>query len=166
MSGRIAAALLEKKEEEDIEQPSAYLCARCPLCFGGDNWQRERSGDPMYVLSIALFIICLIQCYRIDCIVCIDACFTQKRSQNPRGMEGNDPSNPTESCFISPENVSKMEAYVEQCRSRGRGRQRHQPSVGADLEHGMQVPLSVLDGCRESFKAADERREKASIHID
>ncbi|KAF8834748.1 hypothetical protein BDN67DRAFT_992598 [Paxillus ammoniavirescens] len=67
----------------------------------------------------------------VDCIVCVDAWFTQKHSKNPRGAEGDDPPNP----------ITSIEDVVEE---------------------GMCVPVSVLDGCGQSFIAADERQEKVS----
>ncbi|KAG1719711.1 hypothetical protein EDB19DRAFT_1898645 [Suillus lakei] len=69
-----------------------------------------------------------------DAIISIDACFTQKRSTNPHGADSIDPPNPT-------------------------------PIAEGDEDHyeeGMHVPVSVLNGCGESFVAADEKREKAS----
>jgi len=30
-------------------------------------------------------------------------------------------------------------------------------------EQGMRVPVSVLDGCNESFTAADEKRQKVCL---
>ncbi|KAI6009903.1 hypothetical protein BKA83DRAFT_108908 [Pisolithus microcarpus] len=51
---------------------SEYLQKHCPLCFGCHNWQSNNSSN-------------------IDAIVCIDACFTQKRRS---GLQ-DDPVNPT-----------------------------------------------------------------------
>ena len=28
-----------------LSQPSAYLRARCPLCFGGNDWRQHRDPD-------------------------------------------------------------------------------------------------------------------------
>ncbi|KIJ65315.1 hypothetical protein HYDPIDRAFT_67719, partial [Hydnomerulius pinastri MD-312] len=136
---------------EDNGQPSEYLRKRCPLCFGAKDWRRQRAGD-----------------VKIDCIVCIDANFTQKRSKNPWGAQGQDPSNPTRSFFISIHEVTSMEAHSDQCRSRGRERQRRPVNAMDDedvVEEGMRIPVSVLKGCGESFTAADERREKASTQF-
>ncbi|KIJ59576.1 hypothetical protein HYDPIDRAFT_100532 [Hydnomerulius pinastri MD-312] len=61
-----------------------------------------------------------------------------------------------------------MEAHTERCRSKGkeRGRRASRPSEEDDrVEEGMQVPASVLDSCRDSFIAADEKREKASTNF-
>ncbi|KIK33503.1 hypothetical protein CY34DRAFT_63429, partial [Suillus luteus UH-Slu-Lm8-n1] len=80
--------------------PSDYLRSRCPLCFGGNNWRNEtRDSLPMP-----------------DVIVCIDVCFTQKHSANPRGATGSDPPNPTPSFFLPTDDVKAMEDFVERCR--------------------------------------------------
>ncbi|KIJ07668.1 hypothetical protein PAXINDRAFT_26247, partial [Paxillus involutus ATCC 200175] len=79
--------------------PSDYLHSHCPLCFGGLDWRKERDS-------------------LVDVIVCIDACFTQKCSKNPRGAEGHDPLNPTSSVFIPSETVTQMEVHVERCQSK------------------------------------------------
>ena len=42
-----------------------------------------------------------------------------------------------------------------------RPRSNHDPGEDG-FEAGMKVPISVLNGCQESFTAADEKREKAS----
>ncbi|KAF9236950.1 hypothetical protein BU15DRAFT_88926 [Melanogaster broomeanus] len=136
----INAARLVKSSVRD-QQPLAYLRTRSPLCFGASDWQKSRTEQQM-----------------VDCIVCIDACFTQKQSKNPARTEGYDPPNPSQSFFLPPDFIMKMEAHVEQCRSRGK---EHDDI----LEEGMRVPVSVLDGCGESFKAADEKREKASTQF-
>ncbi|KAF8832985.1 hypothetical protein BDN67DRAFT_870634, partial [Paxillus ammoniavirescens] len=129
--------------------PSDFLRSRCPLCFGGLNWRKERDS-------------------LVDVIVCIDACFTQKRSKNPREAEGHDPPNPTSSVFIPSEAVTQMEVHVECCWSKGKecGWRVSRPLEDEDrVEEGMRVPALVLDGCGESFVAADEKREKVSTHF-
>ncbi|KIJ06706.1 hypothetical protein PAXINDRAFT_28170, partial [Paxillus involutus ATCC 200175] len=139
----------DTKNPRRLQYPSDYLRSHCPLCFGGLNWRKERDS-------------------LVDVIVCIDACFTQKRSKNPQGAEGHDPPNPTSSVFIPSETVTQMEVHVGRCRSKGkeRGWRVLRPSEDEDrVEEGMRVPASVLDGCGESFVAADEKREKASTHF-
>ncbi|KIN94802.1 hypothetical protein M404DRAFT_110331, partial [Pisolithus tinctorius Marx 270] len=49
--------------QQDSPWPSDYLCARCPLCFGGGDLQSSNPPQDDF-----------------DCIVCLDACFTQKRT--------------------------------------------------------------------------------------
>ncbi|KAG1847703.1 hypothetical protein F4604DRAFT_1935747 [Suillus subluteus] len=132
-------------------QPSDYLRSRCPVCFGMQDWQKDHSSR-----------------LTLDCHVCIDACFTQKRSANSCGADGLDPPNPTRSVFISDKEVAQMEAHVRACRGSlpGRGTKRKKPEGDEDgYEDGMRIPVSTLDACRESFLAADEKREKASTRF-
>lgn len=101
---------------------------------------------------------------RLDCIVCLDACFTQKRLRNPVDGDCTDPPNPTQTVFLCEDEVKNMEDHVDACR---RSQGRHTEAIWNEgsmdvLEQGMRVPTSVLDGCRESFLAADEKKEKAS----
>lgn len=106
---------------------------------------------------------------RFDSMACLDACFTQKRRKSGR----KDPvfEHP-QSVFIPSEEVAFMERIVNERRGGGaqRGRRkRTAPEMEAaddadedEVEPGLAVPKSVLDGCEKSFIAADERREKAS----
>ncbi|KIJ08167.1 hypothetical protein PAXINDRAFT_23506, partial [Paxillus involutus ATCC 200175] len=125
-------------------QPSEYLRVQCPLCFGGNDWRRTLRS--------------------VDVIVCIDACFTQKRSRNARDDVTQDPPNPTQTNFISEFDVKAMEAHVEACRNANgtRKRSRVLAADGDGYENGMKIPISVLDACGDSFIAANEKREKAS----
>jgi hypothetical protein len=59
-----------------------------------------------------------------------------------------------------------MEDFVQHCQ--GERHQARASRTGPEddrYEEGMRVPVSVLDGCGESFVAADEKREKASTHF-
>jgi hypothetical protein len=57
-----------------------------------------------------------------------------------------------------------MEQYVNQCRSASGANAPH--DIGNDSYKGtLKVPASILDGCSESFTAADERRQKASTQF-
>ncbi|KAF9231869.1 hypothetical protein BU15DRAFT_90808 [Melanogaster broomeanus] len=105
-------------------QPDEYLQARCPLSYSP------------------------------DAIVCIDACFTQKRWQKD---DVDDPCNPTQTFFLSDHEVMSMELTADA----------RPPTVDEEdgYEPGMRVPTSVLEGCNESFLAANECREKASTHF-
>ncbi|KAG2033060.1 hypothetical protein BDR03DRAFT_872882, partial [Suillus americanus] len=132
-------------------QPSDYLRSRCPVCFGMQDWQKDHSSR-----------------LKLDCHVCIDACFTQKRSANSRGANGLDPPNPTRSVFISDEEVARMEAHVLACQGSlpGCGTKHKKPEGDKDgYKDGMRIPVSTLDACRESFLAADKKQEKASTHF-
>ncbi|KAJ8579364.1 hypothetical protein M405DRAFT_754601, partial [Rhizopogon salebrosus TDB-379] len=75
-----------------VEQPTEYLRSRCPLCFG--------ANDSLLCTQTIIL--------RPDIIVCIDACFTQKRSTNPRGADGHDPPNPTSSFFLPNDDVHRV----------------------------------------------------------
>ncbi|KAF8835021.1 hypothetical protein BDN67DRAFT_913722, partial [Paxillus ammoniavirescens] len=133
------------RPQEERELPSDYLRAHCPLCFGGNDWQKARSPDQSF-----------------DCIVCMDACFTQKHLKNPHGAEGDDPPNPITLFFVPTEVVDELESLTEQCHS---GRVVAPDGIEDVVEEGMCVPVSVLDGCGQSFIAADERQEKASTQF-
>ena len=66
---------------------------------------------------------------------------------------------------MSEAEVKTVEDFVESCRS-SRPRHAQNNSAGADgYEAGMRVPTSVLNGCNDSFAAADEKREKASTRF-
>ncbi|KAH7902838.1 hypothetical protein BJ138DRAFT_1121031 [Hygrophoropsis aurantiaca] len=136
-------------EDQPRSQPSSYLRSRCPLCFGGSSRRQEQTLDT-----------------RPDCIVCIDACFTQKRSNNARNSASQDPASPTSSVFVSDDAVKSMECHVDQLRENGKRRQKRPRIVVEgdedEYEDGMRIPVLVLDGCGASFLAADEKREKAS----
>ncbi|KAG2030269.1 hypothetical protein BDR03DRAFT_936698 [Suillus americanus] len=131
-----------------ITDPSEYLRSHCLLCFRGNTYHGSDSH------SIP------------DVIVCIDACFIQKRSINPCGADTIDPPNPTPMFFLSNDDVKAMEDFVQSCHgerhrvrvSRAEGNEDH-------YEEGMRVPVSVLNRCGKSFVAADEKCEKASTHF-
>jgi hypothetical protein len=88
-------------------------------------------------------------------IGCIDACFTQKHRHGPVDCYHCHP----QSVFLTDSEVKAMENFVADQR----------PSRPQTVDHGedgfeptMKVSNSVLNDCRDSFKAADERRVKAS----
>ncbi|KAG2109831.1 uncharacterized protein F5147DRAFT_745332 [Suillus discolor] len=113
-------------------QPSDYLRSRCPLCFGGNDWQNgARDSSPM-------------------------SCFTQKCSANPRGAAGSNPPNLTLSFFLPTDNVKAMEDFIGRCcRERRQARTSRSGPDEDGCEEGMHIPVSVLNGC-------DEKQEKAS----
>jgi hypothetical protein len=85
---------------------------------------------------------------------------------NPRGADSNDPPNPTPSFFLPSNDVKAMEDFVQSCRGETRQARSSRAEPEEDCyEEGMHVPTSVLTGCRESFLAADEKREKASTRF-
>ncbi|CAK5282226.1 unnamed protein product [Mycena citricolor] len=130
---------------EDRPQPSEYLRSRCPACFGG-KWEDMR---------VAL-----------DCIVCGDACFTQKRNKD-RGCRDPERMHP-KSSFLPDQATQKMADWVE-----GKRPARSAPNTAAaptlevdddDVIEAPSIPLprSVLNECERSFAAADETRAKTS----
>ncbi|KAG6806899.1 hypothetical protein H0H92_009664, partial [Tricholoma furcatifolium] len=131
-------------------RPSDYLRSRCALCFGGLLFQnrRQSSTDPP------------------DAIVCIDACFTQKHN---RQAYDNPPLTHPRSVFLSKDQVNATKKYVDTLRpmnAKPAKRPRVEQDQGDDrFEHTLRVPRSVLDGCEESFTAADARRVKASTQF-
>ncbi|KAI6037646.1 hypothetical protein EDC04DRAFT_2868602 [Pisolithus marmoratus] len=135
-------------------RPSQYLQQRCPLCFGGHNWQSNNSQQSPS---------------DVDAIVCIDACFTQKR----RSGQPDDPVNPTATVFLSPEDIQAMECEVDGLwksksanqRRSGQASKRNHGDEGDVFEEGMRITTSVLKGCNDSFTAADERCQKASTQF-
>ncbi|KAJ8095882.1 hypothetical protein PM082_022781 [Marasmius tenuissimus] len=131
-----------ERPESSRKRPSDYLCSRCPLCFGGDSDRGPSSG--------------------FDAIVCVDACFTQKHNK----QHHRDPRKEFhKSVFVPKHVVKEMERKVERLRPR-KTKKKSSKDEEADMPDGLEgplkVPTSVLDGCEESFTAADERREKAS----
>ncbi|KAI6101884.1 hypothetical protein F5141DRAFT_1190112 [Pisolithus sp. B1] len=98
-------------------KPSDYLCACCPICFGGGGPQRAKTDHE-----------------DLDCI-------------NPQNSATHDPPNPTNTVFI-PESENSVHHLQ-----------------GDSFEDGMRVPIAVLDGCGDSFHAADEKRKKASTNF-
>ncbi|KAJ7472816.1 hypothetical protein FB451DRAFT_1175525 [Mycena latifolia] len=130
-------------------RPSEYLRRRCPACFGA------LAHDPSATA---------------DVFVCVDACFTQKRNTGAPDPPKTHPA----THFISETLSTKMEEYVDGMRdtkpSAKRPRRVTVEEVADDGEDDYEhpellVPRSVLDGCEASFKAADERRVKASTQF-
>ncbi|KAG1813496.1 uncharacterized protein BJ212DRAFT_1447764 [Suillus subaureus] len=138
-----------------LKQPTEYLRSHCPLCFGTNDWQKVK--DSSMVLHTQLITL------RPDIIICIDACFTQKHSTNPCGADGHDPPNLTPSFFLPKDDMQAMDEFVQCCQGERRWERVSRMEPEEDrYEMGTSVPVSVLDGCRESFMAADEKQEKAS----
>ncbi|KAF5338020.1 hypothetical protein D9611_014648 [Ephemerocybe angulata] len=135
---------------EDIEDSGLdYLALCCPACFGAREGIVKGGSEP-------------------DVIVCLDACFTQKRRNPVRGRTKDPPLRHPMSAFLTREEMKSAENYVEDLRpSRAKAPRKETGSketvTGPDMvEEGMKVPKSVLDACLDSFKAADEKRTKAS----
>ncbi|KAK1216664.1 hypothetical protein PQX77_020700 [Marasmius sp. AFHP31] len=96
-----------------------------------------------------------------DAIVCVDTCFTQKHNKQKRI----DPRKYyPKSVFLPEETVKAMVKEVEIKRPQRANKKTSKNSVNSPdgLKGPLRVPTSVLDACKESFTAADKRREKAS----
>ncbi|KAJ7684879.1 hypothetical protein DFH06DRAFT_968141 [Mycena polygramma] len=127
------------------QRPSEYLRRRCPACFG------YVEHDPSEVA---------------DVVACLDACFTQKKKKSPRDPPRFHPN----TRFIAEDLAAQTEAYVDSVRKTGRKDKKRVHRVveeqDDEYEHAkLPLPRSVLDGCEASFKAADEKREKASTEF-
>ena len=98
-----------------------------------------------------------------DIIVCLDACFTQKRRKGTAGTRDVPRTHP-DTVFIPEDEVSAMETEVDRLRN-GHDQPRARPADGDVIEPNLRLPNSVLNGCNDSFTAADERRQKASTQF-
>lgn len=104
---------------------------------------------------------------RVDLIVSVDACFTHKRRKG-RGADMDYAAHQhPETVFISPADVDAMRELVETLRpeKREKGQITEAAAQPDGFDTGMKVPRSVLQGCGESFGAADEKRQKASTQF-
>ncbi|KAI6100036.1 hypothetical protein EV401DRAFT_2061677 [Pisolithus croceorrhizus] len=135
------AAFVHSFTPPSVEQvpgshPSNYSQSCCPLCFGAPDYQR---GEPAQD--------------DLDCIACLDA--------------SHDPKNPTNTVLIPESEVKAMESFVE--KQRGLSSRQHTLAEGHQredwVEDGMKIPTSILDECRDSFHAADEKWQKASTQF-
>ncbi|KAJ7220486.1 hypothetical protein GGX14DRAFT_532534 [Mycena pura] len=126
---------------EPCARPSNYLRKCCPACFG----DLRHDGT-----------------LKSDVVVCIDACFTQKRKKSPRDPSKTHPS----THFVPEEHAAQTEEYVDGGMRRKRPRVEEVDENDDDYEHpDLLLPRSVLDSCKASFKAADEKRGKASTEF-
>ncbi|KAG6913787.1 hypothetical protein DXG01_004317 [Tephrocybe rancida] len=126
-------------------RPSDYLRSQCPLCFGGE-FPRESAGDDP------------------DVIICLDACFTQKRNRQARDP----PCMHPHTVFLLEQDLDAMERYMDALRAHKLPPKRAKITQEDQEDHikgGLHVPNSVLDGCKSGFTAADERCVKASTQF-
>ena len=138
-----AATLNPFPDPPPLTRPSDYLVSRCPACFGG----LKHDGTQSF-----------------DVAVCVDGNFTQKRRKKKGGQDP--PKEHPNSVFIPETLVRKMDAYVESVRAAKKGRKKKARKDEDDCYEGpLKVPRSALDTCEASFKAADEKREKASTQF-
>ena len=78
----------------------------------------------------------------LDVIVCLDACFTQKRRQGSGQLVD---EMPYPSTFVSQSELNLMEKYVNECRSTS-GTSTFQDHGNDGFEGTLKVPTSILDG--------------------
>ncbi|KAF7372750.1 hypothetical protein MSAN_00480600 [Mycena sanguinolenta] len=125
-------------------RPSDYLLSRCPACFGG------LEHDPSQ---------------KVDIDVCLDACFNLKRRRKEGGRDP--PRTHPGTHFVPEETAEKMDEHVDGVRlaKNSQAKQARVEDKADGFEGDMKVPRSVLDECESSFKAADEKREKASTQF-
>ncbi|KAH6905427.1 hypothetical protein BKA70DRAFT_1373178 [Coprinopsis sp. MPI-PUGE-AT-0042] len=123
--------------------PSDYLQSRCLLCF-----------PPVRTTNNL----------RADVLVCLDANFTQKRRNPARGEARSVPLSHPMTVFLTTDEVARAKAHVEHLRNNTK-KTRNDKVDDDTIEPGLKVPTSALDGCLESFTAADEKRIKASTKI-
>ncbi|EPS94432.1 hypothetical protein FOMPIDRAFT_128943 [Fomitopsis schrenkii] len=142
----VAPSQSSTSSSHDTACASEYLRRRCPL------------------LQTRPHLLMLLMSYSPGVIVCVDACFTQKHRKGIAG--GRDPPRAhPETVFIPEEDVKFVEAEVNRLRAGGANTSLT-ASAGPDvIEPNLKVPNSVLDGCNDSFKAADECRQKASTQF-
>jgi hypothetical protein len=98
-------------------------------------------------------------------LVCLDACFGQKRNKKKDSNDRDFPRRHYDSSFLSEKEVKAMEEYVASQKASKSTRATCSDDNEDDFEDGMHVPSSVLNDCGASFKAADEKREKASTQF-
>ncbi|KAG6809758.1 hypothetical protein H0H92_014854 [Tricholoma furcatifolium] len=144
-------------EPQSRTRPSDHLRSRCPLCFGGEFPSSRRENGK----------------HRPDAIICIDACFTQKHNR----QLPDPPLIHPRSVFIPEDHIQATARYVDSLRSsnpishpRDKKKKRldipNDDDIYENSDHGtLRVPKSVLDGCEDSFTAADSRRVKASTQF-
>ncbi|KAJ7615780.1 hypothetical protein DFH06DRAFT_1013158 [Mycena polygramma] len=142
---------------EARDRPSEYLRARCPACFGGDL-PPDTDRSPQIK-------------------VCVDACFTQSKNKSVPDP----PKTHPRTHFVPEEQSQLMEKFVDGVRGTGKAKKpakRPRASVEEEEEEvqlgeeedgyehpELRLPRSVLNSCEASFKAADEKREKASTKM-
>ncbi|KAE9388084.1 hypothetical protein BT96DRAFT_744381, partial [Gymnopus androsaceus JB14] len=132
-----------------------YLRARCPICFGGKSCFSEG----------------------LSCLVCVDACFTQKNNKH-RTQDAKHEHLKT--VFIPLEEVEIWKEFVEEVRPRrdasGKAKKTMpNPDEEDGFEGSLRVPNSVLDACASgktvwaldglNFTAADGDRQKVSTQF-
>ena len=155
-------ALIIKLFTESSSRASEYLRGRCSLCFG--DMRPGLLDDTEYVEG-TLSKKCTNHQVSLGLIVCLDACFTQKRmKESGKKGEGSriEVFHP-DSSFIPAVEVEDMEEHMSTIRPQhSTTAVEDDPNLPDKKIGNMRVPQSTLKQCGESFLAADERRMKAS----
>ncbi|THU86821.1 hypothetical protein K435DRAFT_682930 [Dendrothele bispora CBS 962.96] len=125
------------RDKPPPNRPSEYLRARCPVCFGG---KFDRNNKRLKWT---------------DVIVCLDANFTQRHRTSKRDPGRKHP----DSFFLDEDEVQEVESRVNRARDKPNAAKKAKTSDSQDddlIEPGMRVSRAVLDGCGNSFTAAQE----------
>ncbi|RXW12569.1 hypothetical protein EST38_g13285 [Candolleomyces aberdarensis] len=139
IEGDSVGAEEDEWEEVDEELTSDYLAWSCQLCFGACAEHDDQAPA--------------------DLVVCLDANFVQKR-RSPSHNAGRDgPVTHPRSAFLTESEVDEARCLVEAARP---VQAQAADTLNDAVEAGMKVSRTVLDACSDSFKAADEKRTKAS----
>ncbi|KAL1741675.1 hypothetical protein HDZ31DRAFT_1093, partial [Schizophyllum fasciatum] len=127
-------------------RPSDYLERRCRLCFGSGA-RLSATGSHMP-----------------DCVVALDACFSQKHNKQRRDPPFSHP----DSSMIAETVLDVTEEWVDNRRegntvhtSQPRKRQKAQPSANASSDDPT-LAAEILAKCENSFKAAQASIAKAN----
>ena len=103
---------------------------------------------------------------RLNVIVCLDACFTQK---NNKQKVRDPPKEHPKTSFIPESDVERWREFVENVRPPKQPKGKTSTAENSSEEDGyegpLKVPNSVLNTCEKSFTAADENRHKASAQF-
>ncbi|KAJ2911998.1 hypothetical protein MD484_g8421, partial [Candolleomyces efflorescens] len=138
---------VEENDDDWVDEfYSDHLRHCCPLCFGDSKQNEYDSG--------------------VDIVVCLDACFVQKRRKPSRGSDRDPPLSHPYSVFLKESEVEAARRMLDSARaSISKASAPSAPDVSDSLEFGMKVSSATLDACMESFTAADENRAKASTQF-
>lgn len=125
-------------------------------------WRKNRVPQWVRLLKSCRYSYLLISLPSRHVLACLDACFTQKHNKQPR-----DPKHTHyNTVFVPPEDVEIWRNRVNEVRpDYGASTKRSTDPEEDTFENGLKVPKSVLDGCSDSFTAADGNREKASTQF-
>ncbi|KAF7343966.1 CxC2 domain-containing protein [Mycena venus] len=134
---------------------------------GGEGDEEEEEGTPDYEDEGDNEVI------EVDIMVCLDTCFTRKKKKSLRDPQRTHP----DTHFVPEHTAAQTEDYVdctcdtkEKKKNKDKRLKRATVQEVEEEEDGykferLPLPRSVIDGCEASFKAADEKQEKASTEF-